>query len=264
MIRDLSAHFETRLSGRVNVIWSVAVAQGVPVEEERLEITVDGAPVEVVEHLDVHGTRLHQFVAEGEQMVLDYRASGVGDAPFATTDPVDLITYLRPSRYCESDRLGPTAWAEFAGLSGGALLDAVSDWVNQQLTYVIGSSKGTDSAVDTLLNRQGVCRDFSHLTIALLRAMNVPARLVACYAPGLSPMEFHAVTEAYVDDTWVLVDSTRKAPRRSLVRIATGRDAADTAFLTNHWAGIKLGRFQVTAVADDLPSDTHRDRIRMH
>ncbi|MFW6597507.1 transglutaminase-like domain-containing protein [Propionibacteriaceae bacterium Y2011] len=263
MSRDVSATFEASLSGRCNIIWSVATAVGVPVGDEQLEILVDDRPVEFTEMVDRHGSRLHQLVADGSRIELRYRASGIGTAELAPVDPTDLITYLRPSRYCESDRLGPTAWNDFAGLSGGALLDAVSDRVHEKLSYVAGSSKGTDGAVDTLLNRKGVCRDFSHLTIALLRAMNVPARLVSCYAPGLSPMEFHAVVEAYVDDNWVLVDSTRKAPRASLVRIATGRDAADTAFITNHWARLDLERFTVTAVADELPHDEHRERIRM-
>ena len=77
-----------------------------------------------------------------------------------------------------------------------------------------------------------MCRDFAHLVIALLRARNVPARLVAVYAPGLQPMDFHAVVEAAIDGEWRVVDATTLAPRQSLVRIATGRDASDTAFLT--------------------------------
>ena len=120
--------------------------------------------------------------------------------------------YVRPSRYCESDSLGPTAASEFAGLTGIDLLQAVITWVNQKLMYVTGSSLPTDGAVRTLLGRQGVCRDFAHLSIALLRALNVPARLAAVYAPGLSPMEFHAVAEAFVDGAWLVVDATTRAP----------------------------------------------------
>ncbi|WP_407819008.1 transglutaminase-like domain-containing protein, partial [Staphylococcus aureus] len=90
---------------------------------------------------------------------------------------------------------------------------------------------GTDSAVDTLLAGAGVCRDYSHLTISLLRAVGIPARLVAVYAPGCDPMDFHAVVEANIDHVWRVVDATQLAPRSNLVRISTGRDAADTAFL---------------------------------
>jgi transglutaminase-like putative cysteine protease len=104
--------------------------------------------------------------------------------------------------------------------------------------------------------RQGVCRDFAHLTVALLRACGVPARLVAVYAPGLSPMDFHAVTEALVDGAWRVVDPTLLAPRSSLVRIATGRDAADTAFLTNQGGDLTFVEQEVSAVVEgDLPDD---------
>ena len=103
--------------------------------------------------------------------------------------------------------------------------------MHRRLVYTSGASRPVDTAVDTLLLGQGVCRDYAHLTITLLRALEIPARLVAVYAPGLSPMDFHAVVEADVDGTWCVVDSTRLAPTSSLVRICSGRDAADTAFL---------------------------------
>jgi transglutaminase-like putative cysteine protease len=140
-------------------------------------------------------------------------------------------------------------------LVGQELLHSVIGWVNQKLMYVTGSSLPTDGAVRTLLGRQGVCRDFAHLSIALLRALNVPARLAAVYAPGLSPMEQHAVAEAFVDGAWWVVDATQRAPRQSLLRVATGRDAADTAFLTNFGPATTLKDLQVTAVVDEFELD---------
>src|SRR6185503_9832895 len=116
--------------------------------------------------------------------------------------------------------------------------------------YVAGSSDPTDGAVDTLLAGAGVCRDYAHLVVALLRAVNVPARLVAVYAPGCEPMDFHAVAEAYVDGHWRVVDATLLAPRQTLVRISTGRDAADTAFLDNHNGSITLNYAWVRAIVD--------------
>ena len=101
---------------------------------------------------------------------------------------------------------------------------------------------------DTLLAGCGVCRDYAHLVVALLRAVNVPTRLVSVYAPGLYPMDFHAVAEAFVDGRWRVVDATLLAPRQTLVRITTGRDAADTAFLDNHKGAITLNNMEVTAV----------------
>jgi len=117
-----------------------------------------------------------------------------------------------------------------------------------------------DTAVDTLLAGRGVCRDFAHLTIALCRAVGIPARLAAVYAPGLAPMDFHAVAEALVDGIWRAVDATLLAPRSSLVRIATGRDAADTAFLTVIGGTVELVGIQVGAVVDGtLPGDDPRE-----
>ena len=147
-----------------------------------------------VEELRVDdGGRLHVCTAPPGSLRLTYAAELTGLASPAKVDPVDEIVYRRPSRYAESDALGPTAWAEFSTLEGKDLLDAVSSWVGTQLFYVSGSSRHTDGATQTLLARQGVCRDYAHLVIALLRARNVPARLVAVYAPGLQPMDFHAV-----------------------------------------------------------------------
>ena len=109
--------------------------------------------------------------------------------------------------------------------------------------------------MDTLLLGEGVCRDYAHLVVGLLRAQDIPARLAAVYAPGLYPMDFHAVVEAWVDDEWRVVDATGLAPRQSLLRIATGRDAADTAFLSVHHGTVNLVAVNVMAVVDVLPTD---------
>ncbi len=255
MQRTVTCSIDLGLSGPARLIYSVAVAQGLPLASETISITVDGQAVEPKEIVDAHGTRLHSVQANGTQASLRYeaRVDGIDVEPVVTD--TDDIVYLRPSRYCESDSLAPTAGSEFAGLSGLALLQSVITWVNDKLTYVAGSSLPTDGAVRTLLGRQGVCRDFAHLSIALLRALNVPARLAAVYAPGLSPMEFHAVAEALVDGQWWVVDATQLAPRQSLMRVATGRDAADTAFLTNFGAPTQLTGLEVTAVVDDFALD---------
>jgi transglutaminase-like putative cysteine protease len=188
--------------------------------------------------------------------VLDYSASIDGRRRPAEAEAIDLIRYTRPSRYSESDALAPTASAEFAGLDTRTeLLAGVSSWVGTRLAYVSGSSLPTDGAVRALLARQGVCRDFAHVCVALLRGLGVPARLVSVYAPGLKPMDFHAVAEAWVDDAWRVVDATALAPRQSLVRIATGRDAADTAFLSILSGQAELTGLDVMAVVDELPGD---------
>ena len=170
----------------------------------------------------------------------------------------DLSMYLRPSRYAEADKFYGFAATEFGNyVDSATLLEKVSSWVGTRLNYVPGSSDPIDGAVDTLLAGAGVCRDFAHLVVALLRAVNVPARVVSVYAPGLYPMDFHAVAEAFVEGSggW----STGRCWRRGrrLVRIATGRDAADIAFLDNHNGAITLNKMDVMAVVDgELPRDS--------
>ena len=268
--RSVTSHLDLGLSAPARLVFAIAAAQGSPFESESLALSVDGNPVVARELVDITGNRMHVLDAIGSRVVMDYAAVVQGEAAPPPVDDFDLITYLRPSRYCESDSLAPTAAAQFSGLHGAELLDAVASWVSDVLTYVPGSSLPTDGAVRTFLGRQGVCRDYAHLCIALLRALNVPARLAAVFAPGLSPMEYHAVCEAYLERTpdggpggWYVVDATRLAPRQSLLRVATGRDAADTAFLTNYGGMVTLDGLEVTAVVDDFGTDDGSELIQL-
>lgn len=261
----MSAHLECVVIDPIDIVLSIAVAAGPERRDETLSVTVDGLAISVDEIDDHHGTRLHrsQAVPTG-LLVVDYNAVVTSLAEPADVQPVDLVRYLRPSRYCESDRLAPVARAEFAGLAGGELLKAVSTWVGTHLGYVPGSSRPIDGAVATMLAREGVCRDFAHLVVAFLRACDVPARLVSVYAPGLSPMDFHAVAEAYVDHRWTIVDATCLAPRSTMVRIATGRDAADTAFMSNSGGSVILTGMEVVAYTDRrLPYEQVHDLVQL-
>ena len=225
--------------------------------DEILTVDCDGVQLPATEVRMPGGSRVHVIDPVPGQLTVNYRATMRGAAASPAVTAADRITYLRPSRYAESDRLEPIAQAEFSGIRGAPdLLAAVSSWVGSQLSYVAGSSSPTEGAVDTLLKRRGVCRDYAHLVIALLRALDVPARFVAVYAPGLSPMDFHAVAEAAIGGQWRAVDATLLAPRGTLVRIATGRDAADTAFLSTYGGAADLVVTDVTAVVDGtLPDD---------
>ena len=263
MQRTVSAHIELSLRGHTNMVFSLSAATGANLTSESFTFALDGTELDYTELPDLHGGRLQQFVSDEGHMVVDYTAQLDGRTAPAETTELDLITYLRPSRYCQSDSLFPTARSEFSGLAGHDLLRAVTEWVWTRLAYVPGSSLPTDGATRTLLNRRGVCRDFAHVTIALLRAMDVPARMVAVYAPGLSPMDFHAVVEAWVEGEWFVVDATRLAPRQSLLRISTGRDAADTAWLTSNWTDLAFRSMRVTATADELPLDDHRSLVQL-
>lgn len=263
MQRQTSAELALTVAGNARMVLSIATHSSIETSDERLLVTLDGVEQPLTEIVDAYGARLHVLeVTEGDVQV-SYRATIVGTAEPLVVSALDEIVFLRPSRYSESDSLAPTAAREFAGLSATELLFGVSSWDGQHLQYVPGSSLPTDGAVRTLLARQGVCRDYAHLVVALLRAMNVPARLVSVYAPGLDPMDFHAVAEAAIDGQWCVVDATALAPRSSLVRIASGRDASDTAFLTTHGAPVILDDLTVSAVVDDLPTDDLRQLVSL-
>ncbi|MFG6502868.1 transglutaminase family protein [Microbacterium sp. P05] len=255
MRRDVTSKIIMEVSETADLVFAVAVSTAYSPAVEEFTASLDGALVEASVVPDAHGTRLHRLTAGPGHLEVRYRAT-VDDGETATASETDLLVYTRPSRYAESDTLWPTAHAEFAGIADPVeLLAAVSSWVGTELAYVPGSSLPTDGATRTLLNRRGVCRDYAHLVVALLRSLDVPARLVAVYAPGLQPMDFHAVAEAWVDGAWRVVDATTLAPRQTLVRIATGRDAADTAFLTIASGRASLTTVEVTATAESLPND---------
>jgi transglutaminase-like putative cysteine protease len=257
MDRSVGCRMEAEITAPSDVVLSVAPAASVELVSEHLVVTLDRAELPVTELRDDHGTRLHTVKqVQPGHLEVEYRASSTGRAPPPPVSDVDVVRYLRPSRYCESDRLTAFARYEFGGFEGLPLLESVSSWVGMRVAYIAGASRPTDGAVTTLLTREGVCRDFAHLVIAMLRACDMPARLVSVYAPGLQPMDFHAVAEAVVDGQWLVADATTLAPRPAMLRIATGRDAADTAFLTTTGTSVELTALEVTAVTHEaLPFD---------
>ncbi len=258
MERSVTTHLELDVIEPATVALEISVAKSyldAGVACERLVVICDDDPLTPTELLTQHGTRVHVVEASKGTLTIDYTARIK-----SRIDPVpaiewDLLRYLRPTRYCESDSLTPTALAEFAGVPPHELLAAVSSWVGTRLSYVSGSSLPTDGAVRTLLSRQGICRDYTHLVVALLRALDIPAHAVSVYAPGISPMDFHAVVEAHVEGEWRVVDATSLGPRQAFVRIATGADAADTAFLSIHHGHAMVTAQEVTAIVDVLPED---------
>lgn len=151
--------------------------------------------------------------------------------------PLEVLPYLLPSRFCPSDRFQRFAQREFGSAGDGvARVMAILGWVHDHIDYVAGTSTAETTAAETFMTRAGVCRDFTHLTISLCRALSIPARAVSAYAFALQPPDFHAIAEVYLEGAWWLVDATRLAPVEGMVRIAHGRDAADIAFLTTDQA----------------------------
>lgn len=238
------------------------------------QLTFDpGLPVEAL-IAGREANRLHRITVLPCQLSIRYRATmqlhpqlaspaEVAETPFAQIPPA-VLTYLNPSRYAESDLLARFAFEEFGQIAPGyGRVQAICDWVHGQLDYTPGSTTGTTTAADVLLQRTGVCRDYAHLTIALCRAIGIPARYVAGYAVDLQPPDFHGFLEAYLDGQWYLFDPTGLAQSSGLVRIGTGRDAADVAFatLTGHatlqqksvWANLLAS--QTTTDLEQISSD---------
>jgi len=172
-------------------------------------------------------------------------ARAIDHTPVAEMDR-KAIPYLFPSRYCQSDRLGRLAWDLFGKIANPyEKVIAITDWIHENVEYLRGSTNSETSAYDTVTQRTGVCRDFAHLGIALCRALNIPARYLSAYSYQLEPPDFHACFEAYVGGRWLVFDATHLSPLNGLVRIGTGRDAADAAVASF------FGRVQCTAMQVD-------------
>jgi transglutaminase-like putative cysteine protease len=142
----------------------------------------------------------------------------------------DVIPYLFPSRYCQSDKLQKLANKEFGNIENAyAKVSAINEWIFSNVEYLSGATTSSTSAHDTLTERTGVCRDFAHLGIALCRALSIPARYFTAYAYELNPPDFHACFEAFIGGEWILFDPTKLVPANGLIKIANGRDAADAS-----------------------------------
>lgn len=170
--------------------------------------------------------------------------------PVAELDRAAL-PYLFPSRYCQSDKLGRLAWDLFGKLGHPyEKVLAIVDWIHKNVEYVRGSTSSDTSAYDTVTQRTGVCRDFAHLGIALCRALNIPARYFSGYAYELKPADFHACFECHIGGSWLVFDATRLAHLNGLVRIGTGRDAAD-ASVASIFGSVSCTNMQVDCTLAD-------------
>jgi transglutaminase-like putative cysteine protease len=213
-----------------------------------------------------HGTRAVVFdLPEGEHRVTYHAERALGDAEPEPVSLTDVIVYTRPSRYCPSDRMAGVIPPELFELpSARAKVQAIVAHVFSRLEYVVGAGSARDDAIDTLLAGEGVCRDFAHVCISLCRFLDIPARFAAVYAPGLSPMDFHAAFEAAIDGHWYVFDATHRAPRQAMLRIATGRDAADTPFLATLGCELEFLGSTIFATTDGaLPHDDWSELVAL-
>jgi transglutaminase-like putative cysteine protease len=231
--------YDFQRPGETLLLLEAARSPDQAVHAERLSFSPD-VPVSRLDD-SVTGERRAGFLADGrhsiaysatvEVMARDATLAGARAASVRDL-PSEALRYLHASRYCPSDRFERFVRRRFGDHEGGDKVQAILDWMAESMSYEIGVSDSATTAIDTFVDRAGVCRDYSHLAIALCRAADIPARAVSAYAWTLEPPDLHAVAEVFVGGRWRLIDPTGKAPIDGLVRVATGLDAADIAFMT--------------------------------
>jgi len=256
------------ISGPSDFIFLIHAARSAQQRVLDESLSVDPAVdwrVEIEPHF---GNRLLRLRASAGPLHVSYRARVEVDHYMAEPAhvvatpldrlPAETLPFLWSSRYCQADQVQQLAFREFSHMpSGFAQADAVCKWVRSQLEFRVGTSTVRTSALETLEQRMGVCRDFAHSMIAILRSLNYPARFVTGVDYGasaeLGPPDFHSYVEAYIGDRWWLFDPTGITPLTGLIRIGTGRDAADVAFATMF--GQVQGRMpSVSFAAEDDPA----------
>lgn len=263
MVRTVHAEFAMDVDREADFELLVLPSAGHEADES-LALAIDGEAVESTEQAGRHGTRELRFTAGPGRLTCTFDATIASAAPSAADG--DPSRYLAPSRYAEVDQLRDFASERFGRAEGWTAVDAVVRHVARALDYDMERSELDDGAVATLRKAGGMCRDYAHVVIALCRALGVPARYASVYSPALQPPDFHAVAEVHLDGEWWVVDATHLAPRRSMVRIATGVDAEETAWATNSRGRVTLERLEVAAFDDALAPDAiddPRERVRL-
>jgi transglutaminase-like putative cysteine protease len=256
----IDVEFGIRVTSPGPAAISVAAAH---VDSDELRVSWHGRS-ETIEF--EHGTRAEVFdLPAGEHRVTYHAERGRAEPEPEPVTLADVARYTRPSRYCPSDRMFGLVPFELFGLPDAkSQVDAIVEHIAGRLSYVVGGSRPTDDAIDTLLAGEGVCRDFAHVGISLCRVLDIPARYAGVYAPGLAPMDFHAVFEAAIDGHWRVFDATHLAPRQTMLRISTGRDAADTPFLATLGSELDFLGSTVFATTDGpLPFDDWRELVTL-
>jgi transglutaminase-like putative cysteine protease len=199
--------------------------------------------VEASEYADCFGNLCQRLVAPVGDLRLRTEvtvevADEIATKPKAPPAKIELLPeyalqFLLPSRYCPADTLESFAQEVTNGqLPGYDQVEAIRSWIREHIEYRYGVSNGSTTAADTLHDKAGVCRDFSHVGMSLCRALRIPARMVVGYLHRLDPMDLHAWFEAFIEGRWYTFDATQAEPRGGRIAIAYGRDAADVALIT--------------------------------
>ena len=242
---EISASLNYRLSEPVDLMLQIEAANGHG--QQVVESSLDLGNPEFVSRVPaVDGLCEPIWLRAAGTLRAEYRAAVVVDRPavdFRTLPEVALhrlpsavVAYLNESRYCPSNKFHAFVERRFGEHEGGAKIARMRDWIESRFTYLPGTSDADTGALDSFVERRGVCRDYAHVMIALARAAHIPARMASVYALGVDPQDFHAIAEVYLDGGWYMVDATGMARPEGTARICVGRDAADVAFLTAYRA----------------------------
>jgi len=148
--------------------------------------------------------------------------------------PADVVPYLFPSRFCHCEQFEDFVQAQFGDKPSGALIQDMASWIFENFRYNPAVSFPGTTATDSFHAQAGVCRDYTHVLITFARAAGIPARFTSVYGHNVDPQDFHAVAEVWLEGAWHLVDPTGMTRAEEVVRINSGRDAADVAFLTSY------------------------------
>lgn len=213
-------------------------------------------------------TLISDFVVEDDRTPDEVNWDAPQDPVAALPD--EVLRFLIPSRYCESDSLSPDAWALFGNTpEGWARVQAICDFTHRHITFGYAFGRPTKSALDAFREGNGVCRDYAHLAVALCRAMNIPARYCSGYIPDIEtpytgPMDFSAWFEAWLGGRWYTFDARFNTPRIGRVLMVRGRDAADVAMIMSFGPHV-IDRFEVWAdeLSDALSPDQIADMLRI-
>lgn len=196
--------------------------------------------IPVFEFTDNYGNLCQRLIAQtgmflistSSDVVTSYCVDQAFGAPFVEIQnlPDSVLSYLLPSRYCESDCFNEMGASITEGqLLGYNQVSAITNWLRENISYQPGSNNQPLSAVQVNIRKFGVCRDLAHLGIALCRSLSIPARIVVGYLYDLEPMDMHAWFEAYVGNRWYTFDATQTGSPGGYVVLGFGRDAADVA-----------------------------------
>ena len=210
-------------------------------------LVVEGATPSYTFTDPITANRINRLYTEGGQVTISYAGTVelehtlnnpavITECPVRTL-PSEVVPYIFPSRFCPSDKMRGIAMAIFGNVAPGyARVASICEWVSQHVRFNPGASNATTCAIDTFDSRSGVCRDYAHLMITVCRALNIPARYVTGVDygadPSLGPSDFHAYVEVFLGNRWYLFDPSGMSPVMGLIRIGTGRDAADVSFAT--------------------------------